>query len=122
MGNTNGREEGDNEEDPNRGSIDTDDYEVDGLPIQCWVLPTHLLPYLLSCSLRREVGERTTPFSVLPSGIYRSDSGKKQTSSSPTNEDFESVKNVLITLAWYSYELLGIAASFSRSAASNVEA
>ncbi|KAF9624198.1 hypothetical protein IFM89_008136 [Coptis chinensis] len=32
MGNTNGREEGDNEEDPNRGSIDTDDYEVDGLP------------------------------------------------------------------------------------------
>ncbi|KAF9597509.1 hypothetical protein IFM89_019036 [Coptis chinensis] len=33
MGNTNGREEGDNEEDPNRGSIDTDDYEVDGLPL-----------------------------------------------------------------------------------------
>ncbi|KAF9620640.1 hypothetical protein IFM89_013666, partial [Coptis chinensis] len=48
--------------------------------------------------------------------------GKKQTSSSSTNEDSESNKNVLITLAWYSSELLGITTSFFWSPTSNVEA
>ncbi|KAF9614141.1 hypothetical protein IFM89_015460 [Coptis chinensis] len=47
-------------------------------------------------------------------------SGKNQTSRSSANNNED--KNVLIKLAWYSSELLGIAASFFRSPASKVEA
>ncbi|KAF5207450.1 Nuclear transport factor 2 (NTF2) family protein, partial [Thalictrum thalictroides] len=49
-------------------------------------------------------------------------SGKKQTSSSSTSLDTETEKNVLLKLAWYSSELLGIAASFFRSPPTDVEA
>ncbi|PIA49372.1 hypothetical protein AQUCO_01300295v1, partial [Aquilegia coerulea] len=49
-------------------------------------------------------------------------SGKKQPSSSSNSLDSETEKNVLLKLAWYSSELLGIAASFFRSPPTDVEA
>ncbi|PSS24266.1 Coiled-coil domain-containing protein [Actinidia chinensis var. chinensis] len=48
-------------------------------------------------------------------------SGDNPTSSTSTKSDSEPEKNVLLKMAWYSSELLGIAASFFRSP-SNVEA
>ncbi|KAK3028755.1 LOW QUALITY PROTEIN: hypothetical protein RJ639_037976, partial [Escallonia herrerae] len=66
----------------------------------------------------RDRSQKWRPFSFRPNRLPRIDKlgceAEKSTSNSPSKQDSES-ENLVLKVAWYSSELLGIAASFFRS-------